>query len=57
MRIADPDHARSYFEARARHMLATASDGPLALIEREERAAKRWAVTAPHDNAKEHHHR
>jgi hypothetical protein len=37
MRITNPELARAYFEARARHMLATASDDPLALIEREER--------------------
>jgi hypothetical protein len=38
MRITDPERARGYFEARARHMLATTSD-PLALVEREERSA------------------
>jgi hypothetical protein len=37
-RITDPDRSRSYFEARARHWLASAGD-PLALVEREERAA------------------
>jgi hypothetical protein len=43
-RITDPDRARSYFEARARHLFTTAGD-PLALVEREERAAARWAAT------------
>jgi exodeoxyribonuclease-5 len=37
-RIADLERARSYFEARARHLLATARD-PVALVEREERLA------------------
>jgi hypothetical protein len=58
-RIADPDRAGAYFEARARHMLATARD-PVAheaLIRREEREAERWVVTATtNDNPKEHHH-
>jgi hypothetical protein len=40
-RIADSELARTYFEARARHMLATGSGDPLALIEREELCAKR----------------
>jgi hypothetical protein len=40
--IADPDRARG-FEARPRHMLATAHDS-LVLVECEERAAARWAT-------------
>jgi hypothetical protein len=57
MRITDPERARGYFEARARHILATRSGDLLALIEREERAAERWAVSATrHDAAKERHH-
>jgi hypothetical protein len=38
-RITDPERARSYFEARARRMLATTASDPLALVEREERSA------------------
>jgi hypothetical protein len=38
--MADPDRARSYFRARAKHMLATAGN-PLILVEREERTAAR----------------
>jgi hypothetical protein len=39
MRITGPERAHSYFEARARHLLATTASDPLALVEREERTA------------------
>jgi hypothetical protein len=51
-RITDPERARGYFEARARHMLATASD-PLALVEREERETARWATPTSTSSLKE----
>jgi hypothetical protein len=41
MRITDPERARGYFEARARHVLATAARDPLAVVEREELCVKR----------------
>jgi hypothetical protein len=43
-RIVDAGRARSYFEARARHMLSRAQD-PLAEVEREERLAAELATT------------
>jgi hypothetical protein len=46
MRIRDAAKAHSYFEARARAMLAAAPD-QLALVEREESAAAQWAAAAP----------
>ena len=42
-RIADPERARGYFEALARHLLTTVRD-QLAVVEREERAAKQFAL-------------
>jgi hypothetical protein len=39
MHITDPERARGYFEARARHMLATTTGDLLAFVEREERTA------------------
>jgi hypothetical protein len=42
-RVTDPVRARSYFEARARHLLSRAKD-PLAEVEREEAAARPFAM-------------
>jgi hypothetical protein len=39
MRITDSERARAYFEARARYILFHTAEDPLAVIEREERAA------------------
>jgi hypothetical protein len=43
-RVTDPVRARVYFEARARHVLATARTSPLALVEREEQIASQFAT-------------
>jgi hypothetical protein len=44
MHVADPERAASYFRARALHMLAAVRD-PVAVAEREEREAARWAAS------------
>ena len=56
MRITDPERARTHFEARARHMLATARE-PQAVVEHEEREAERLAVTATTNDKPKGHHR
>jgi hypothetical protein len=44
MRITDPVCARAYFEARARHMLATTHTDQRAFVEREEQLARQFAT-------------
>jgi hypothetical protein len=49
--IADPERARGCFAAQARRLFGTARD-PLALVEREERVAARWATAISTTNPK-----
>jgi hypothetical protein len=53
-RIVDPERARGYFEGRARRWLATAND-PLAVVEREERAAERFSIPGPAQPSSDRH--